>query len=88
MWWAHEGWGWGVWTVMMLGSVAFWGLIVLAVVALVRGGSAAPAPTADPEQILSARFAAGDVDGDEYRGRLDALHTATHAGPGRAGSRR
>ena len=87
MWWAHEGWGWGAWTVMMLGSVAFWGLLIWAVVALVRGGDARPEPKADPEQILAARFAAGEIDDDEYRRRLGALRSAAQVGPGRAVSR-
>ena len=87
MWWAHEGWGWGAWSVMMLGSVAFWGLLIWAVVALVRGGDARPEPQADQEQIVAARFAAGDIDEDEYLRRLDALRSAANTGPG-AGSRR
>ena len=88
MWWAHEGWGWGAWTVMMLGSVAFWALVIWAVVALVRGGDAGTEPRADPEQILAARFAAGEINEDEYRRRLDALRSAAHAGPRQANSRR
>lgn len=88
MWWAHEGWGWGAWIVMMLGSVAFWGLLIWAVVALVGGGDAGPEPKADPEHILATRFAAGEIDQDEYRRRLDTLRSAAGAGPGPAGSRR
>lgn len=84
MWWAHEGWGWGAWTVMMLGSVAFWGLLIWAVVALTRGADARPEPKTDPQDILAARFAAGDIDEDEYRRRLDGLRSAAQAGPGRA----
>jgi putative membrane protein len=85
MWWPHEGWGWGAWTVMMLGSVAFWGLLIWAVVALVRGADAGSERRADPEQILAERLAAGEIDEDEYRRRLDALRGAAHAG--RGGSR-
>ena len=88
MWWAHEGWGWGAWTVMMLGSVAFWGLLIWAVVALVRGGDARTEPRADPRDILASRLATGDIDEDEYRRRLDALRRAAQDGPGRARSRR
>ena len=35
--WYHDGTGWGGWLVMALAMVAFWALVVLAVVALFRG---------------------------------------------------
>jgi putative membrane protein len=71
--WYHVGWGWG-WGVMTLVMVAFWGLVIWAVVNVVRGaGEAAPTRQRRPEGILAERLARGDIDEDEYRVRLAAL---------------
>jgi putative membrane protein len=74
--------GWG-WVGAMVGMLFFWGLlIVLAAVAYRaltgRGAEGqGPAPsTADPRRILAERFARGEIDEDEYRGRLAALDDA------------
>jgi putative membrane protein len=67
--------GWG-YALMAVGMVVFWGLLILAVVALVRyPGRAAQstAPRLDAEQVLAERFARGDIDEPEYRQRLDVL---------------
>lgn len=70
MWWWHgSGWGWFAMTVLM---IAFWGVIVWAVVALARG-ERPRVSTTDPETLLARRFAAGEIDEDEYRSRLDIL---------------
>lgn len=82
MWWYGNGMGvWG-YTLMAVSSVLFWGLLVFGVVVLVRyfvrGGASSPGRTtpthASPEQILAQRFAAGEIDEEEYRQRLDILH--------------
>jgi putative membrane protein len=36
----------------------------------------------DAEQILSRRFAAGEIDADEYRQRLEVLRSHRGGGPG------
>ena len=79
MWW-NDGMGWGGWVVMTLTMLAFWSLVVFGVVAMFRGDrenrtSQAPREP-DPRQILDERFARGDIDGDEYRARRDALRAA------------
>jgi putative membrane protein len=73
-----DGYGMGAWwfVVMTVSMVLFWGLIIVAIVALVRylartgrgeqGVGAA-------EEILAERFARGDIDEEEYRRRLQAL---------------
>lgn len=82
MWWYGNG--WGGWLVMVLMTVAFWGLLITGVVALVRyfGGSgrgnrwAAPGAQAGgnrPEDVLAERYARGEIDEDEYRRRLTVL---------------
>jgi putative membrane protein len=37
-----HGVGWGWWLLMSVGMVGFWGLVIWAIVALVRGGTAGP----------------------------------------------
>jgi len=74
MWWGSGDWGWGWGIVMMFGMIAFWALVVWAVVAVVRGlGGPRQASPRDPEATLAERFAAGEIDEDEYRSRRDVL---------------
>jgi putative membrane protein len=76
--WYHDGTGWGGWLVMTIAMVAFWALVVLAVVALFRGATNRPesAPHQDPMDILDQRFARGEIDEDEYHARAAALRTS------------
>ncbi|MFE1310509.1 SHOCT domain-containing protein [Streptomyces sp. NPDC058755] len=79
--------GWG-WFGASLGMLLFWGLIITAFVLLFRalsrpapGGSheATPwTPSAPPsaEQLLSERFARGEIDEEEYQRRLRVLHSS------------
>jgi putative membrane protein len=72
--------GWGM-TMMTVSSLLFWGLVIAAVVALLRytgrttqhGVPATPATA--PQQVLAERFARGDIDEDEYTRRLQVLNT-------------
>ena len=81
--WYHDGMGWAGWLVMVVGMVAFWGLVVWAVIAIFRstqtsttdGGTAAHR---DPLDILDERFARGEIDESEYRARADVLRAAVH----------
>ena len=80
------GWGWGGWIFGPLATVAFWALLIVAIIWLVRsvnrsrvygGGPNQPpqstyhAPPA--ETILAERFARGEIDEEEFRNRLAAL---------------
>ena len=70
--WYHDGVGWGGWLLMMLAMVAFWAMVVFAVVALFRGSDpGSPRPT--PQQILDERFARGEIDAADYQARRDQL---------------
>lgn len=79
MWW-DNGTGWGGWVVMTLTLVAFWSLVVVAIVAIFRSDreveqdQSAGGP--EPERILDGRFARGEIDLDEYYARQDALRGA------------
>ena len=71
--------GWGIFSlvVMGVGTVLFWALVVLAIVALVRylqhTGSRASGPS-PAEEVLAERFARGEIDEEEYRRRLQTLN--------------
>lgn len=79
--WYHDGMGWGGWLVMAVGMVAFWALVVWAVVAIFRSTqSAAGGESAhrEPLDILDERFARGEIDETEYRARAEVLRAAVH----------
>jgi putative membrane protein len=64
-WWMWFGWLW---------MVIFWGVIIGVVVAVVRrSGPASPRSESDPLQILRRRYAAGEIDDEEFRRRRDEL---------------
>lgn len=82
MYWGDEMSGWG-WAWMGAGSIVFWALLIVGIVALVRytratgaGGGSGQFSRPTPEQLLAERYARGEIDETEYRQRLDGLHTA------------
>lgn len=74
--WGH-GWSWAGWLVMCMVMLVFWAGLIAAVVAGVRYLGTAnqpPAPgTRRPEDVLDDRYAAGEIDDDEYRRRRSIL---------------
>ena len=80
MMWGWNGWSWWGWLAMSLSMVAFWGLIVWGIVAIVRGlGGTWRRPQGhDPEQILAERYATGEIDEEEYHRRRQVLRSAHH----------
>lgn len=79
--WYHDGMGWGGWIIMTVAMVAFWALVVVAVVAMFRdtqrsAGSTQSRP--DPSQILDERFARGEIDEEEYHARRSVLRGSVH----------
>ena len=76
--------GWGM-ALMILRNVIFWGLLVLAAVAVARyarrdqAGPSRPAE-APPQQVLAQRFARGEINEEEYLHRLRVL-SGTSAQP-------
>jgi Predicted membrane protein len=81
MWWYGGHGAWGGWVVMGLAMLAFWSILIAAVVVIVkswRGGDAATAggTAHEPEdalRVLDQRFARGEIDADEYTTRRDLL---------------
>lgn len=78
--WYHDGMGWGSWLVMAIAMIAFWGLVVWAVVVLFRNTESPNPGTAhhDPLDTLDERFARGEIDETEYRARADVLRATQH----------
>ncbi|MFE1246894.1 SHOCT domain-containing protein [Streptomyces sp. NPDC058735] len=88
-WYDHDVSGWG-WFGMSIGMVLFWALIITALVLVFRAvnrphehtPTPTPTPTAPtPQQILAERFARGEIDEEEYRRRLAALHAGPSTKP-------
>ena len=76
-WYDHDLSAWG-WVGMSIGMIAFWALIIGAIVWAVRSATRdnrrAGSPYPTPEQQLAERFARGQIDEPEYRERLAVLH--------------
>ncbi|MEU6369973.1 SHOCT domain-containing protein [Streptomyces sp. NPDC046931] len=80
-WYDHNVSGWG-WFAMSAGMILFWALIITIAVLLFRALNQPHEHTHTPaapsaEDILRERLARGEIEEDEYRRRLSALH----AGP-------
>jgi putative membrane protein len=79
MWWSHGDWSWGAWLVMSASMIAIWTLVIWGIVTVARGSNTSTGERdGDPERVLAERFAAGDIDADEYRQRLETLRGAGH----------
>ncbi|WP_234383290.1 SHOCT domain-containing protein [Streptomyces dysideae] len=65
---------------MSASMILFWALIITVGVLFFRAvnrpheHSQVPAAPQTPEQVLGQRFARGEIDEEEYRRRLNALH--------------
>ena len=75
--WYYEGWSWWNWALMTVGMLAFWGLVAWAFVRLVVSPDRSVGEARrTPEEVLAARFAAGEIDNAEYHERLDTLRSS------------
>jgi len=74
--WHMDDWSSNGWLVMTATMVAFWALVACLAFVVIRASRAPAVHARDPEQILAERLAAGEIDEDEYRRRLDALRGA------------
>ena len=77
--WHTDDWGWGGWLMMTAGMVAFWALVAWVVVAAIRAAQPPSPRSSDPERMLAERCAAGEIDNDEFRRRLESLRDAAEA---------
>ncbi len=80
----YGGWGWLEWSTMTVVMIGFWALVIWLFVSLTRSTDG-PASRGEcpptPDQVLAHRLAAGEIDDNEYRGRLEALHPVKTGGP-------
>ena len=93
-----NGGGWPFWevAVMWVGMIAFWGLLIWAVYALVTSATRRPGPEPgggehrgdDARRILDERLARGEIDADEYRRLRDVLASGEDRSPAGSGSGR
>ena len=93
-----NGGGWPFWEValMWVGMIAFWGLLIWAIYALITSATRRPGAEApgdghggDPaRRILDERLARGEIDTDEYRRLRDALASGDDRSPAGRGSGR
>ena len=80
--WHDGGSGPGMWIAMGLMMLAFWALVAVLVVYVVRNlghrhdhSAAGGTPPDNATRILEERFARGDIDTDEYNQRRDVLRS-------------
>lgn len=75
------GWGWVGWIVTAVVLVLIFAALITAVVFAVRyfsgdghRGPGSPQQARSAEDVLAERFARGEIEEDEYRRRMTALH--------------
>jgi putative membrane protein len=72
----HGDFSTGWWIVMVLGMLLFWGLLIAAIVWVVRGltqGRAAQTASETATAVLDRRLASGEITPEEYRERKALL---------------
>lgn len=87
--WYGTGWSWWAASLMWLGMIAFWAVVIWVVYALITSASSRDdgGQGDSARRILDERLARGEIDPDEYRRRLDAMNANSQAGPGVGGPR-
>jgi len=75
-WYGNAGWAFWQMALMWAFTIAFWGLLIWAIYALITRVTRKPG--ADPagdnsRRILDERLARGEIDADEYRRLRDAM---------------
>ena len=93
-----NGGGWPFWEVALIwiGMIAFWGLLIWAVYALITSVTRRPGPqnqgegrrAEDALRIVDERLARGEIDADEYRRLRDVLVSGDDRSPAGSGSGR
>jgi len=86
---------WPFWEVALMwaGMIAFWGLLIWAVYALVVSATRNPGRDRDTQpgsaaRILDERLARGEIDAEEYRRLRDLIGSGRSDSPARAGGAR
>jgi putative membrane protein len=73
-------WGWGSWILMTVAMVVFWAALITGAVLAVRYAVSARRADTNPaalstraEELVAQRYARGEIDEDEYQGRVALL---------------
>ena len=95
MFWNGGGWAWWQAGLMWIAMIAFWGLLIWGIYALVTGatrrgdnaerGGQQPA---DARRILDERLARGEIDTEQYQRLREVLDGGTGRSPAGTGSGR
>ena len=79
MYWNGDWNGWA-WTVMLISMLAFWALLALGIWLAVRSSSTTlPERSRSAEETLRQRYAAGELDDEEFARRLEVLREGSMA---------
>jgi putative membrane protein len=80
MWYSGGNWGWGSWILMTVAMVVFWAALITGAVLAVRYAVSARRADTNPaalptraEELVAQRYARGEIDEDEYQGRVALL---------------
>jgi len=89
MYWYGFGGSWWAASLMGVGMLAFWALVIWAIYLMLVGGSRRNVDDSPDRarRILDERLARGEIDTDEYRSRADLL-TPNNRTPTSAGGQR
>jgi putative membrane protein len=95
-WYGNAGWPFWEVALMWVGMIAFWGLLIWAVYALITSATrrTSPEPRSeehrgdDARRILDERLARGEIDAEEYRRLRDVLASGEDRSPAGSGSGR
>jgi putative membrane protein len=84
---------WAFWQagLMWVGMIAFWGLLIWGVYALITNATRKPRDTSDGSdavRILDRRLASGEIDAAEYQRLRDLITTGGQQTPAGTGSTR
>lgn len=74
--WNGGNWDFGDWALMGFMMLVFWGLVIGAILAVVRsrpGTSPGAESSSQAMHLLEERFARGEIDADEFAARRDLL---------------
>ena len=91
MFWYGGHWAWWQGGLMWLGMIAFWGLLIWAVYAVITNLTRKPGTNDsgdDPRRLLDRRLARGEIDAAEYQRLRDLITTGDHQSPVGTGSTR
>lgn len=73
------GWSWFMWPFGLVAMVGLWALLIGGGVALYRAWTSGRLAGGRAEDVLTRRFATGEIGEDEYRERLTAIREAGDA---------